>query len=125
MSKPSKNKSLGKIVVKSKCKCQKDMVPEVIPGISIGFRHKEGTTLCYFQIKNKLRVGATICGNDEFSPLKGEKVAFRRAMGQHKLGRLVRTALWAQFLLSRGQEVDNSARATLTWFKSGKVIFNV
>jgi hypothetical protein len=108
-----------------KCRCKKDMLPEVIPQVSIGFRHKGLTTLCYFQIRKTLRVGSTICGNDEFNPVKGEKVALQRAMDQHKIGKLVRSALWALYLSTRGQEVDPAALSTLKWFQSGKVQFDM
>lgn len=107
------------------CTCKKDLLPEVIPQVSIGFRHKGKTTLCYFQIRQKLRIGATICGNDKFDAFEGEKIAMKRAMDQHKIGKMVRMAFWAQLFVTRHRVVDEDALSTLNWFKSDKVSFNM
>jgi hypothetical protein len=85
------------------CICKKIEIPEVVPNISVGFRYKGTTVLCYVQVQNKLRVG--VCrydSKDTFRQHKGEKIALKRALAQHKICCIVRKALWAQYLYSQG-----------------------
>lgn len=106
------------------CICKKIEIPEIIPQISVGFRFKCETVLCYVQVQNKLRVGvARHSIKDEFKPYKGEKLAFRRALKQHDLCLMVRTALWEQYLVSRG--ITKESNSILEFFKNADITYSV
>jgi hypothetical protein len=104
-------------VQKDVCICKKEEMPEVVPNISVGFRYKGPTVLCYVQVKNKLRIG--VCrhdAKDEFKPRKGEKIALKRALAQHKLCGIVRRALWEQYLYTKGVKAEPDP--ILSFFKN-------
>lgn len=107
---------------KEKCHCKKILIPEIVPEISVGFRYKGSTILCYVQVKGKLRIGVAACSEtDSFNPRIGEKIALRRALGQHKLCNMVRRALWEQYLYTKGIKAEHSI---LAFFKN-HVSFNI
>jgi hypothetical protein len=113
---------------KGTCNCDmiEESIPEVIPQILVTFKHRGKMIACNLWVKKKLRVGIAFCSDkDEFNQFRGEKMALKRAIDQHGMGKLIRGALWAQYLVYRNVAIDNSIKATLKWFKSGKVKFRL
>lgn len=105
------------------CICKKIMMPEIIPNITVGFRYKGETVLCYVQVKKKLRVGvARHSKTDDFKPHKGEKIALRRAIAQHSLCLIVRRVLWENYLFTK--KIKAEPDPILEFFRS-KVTFNI
>lgn len=105
------------------CICQKIMIPEIIPEVSVGFRYKGTTVLCYVQVKQKLRIGVSNCSEkDSFNPRKGEKIALRRALAQFDLCYIVRAALWEQYLYTKGIKAEPDR--IIAFFKN-QVTFNM
>lgn len=78
-------------------------IPEILPGISIGFRGCGSVTLCYLWQEGKIRIGTANCSmKDGYNQVYGEKVALKRAFEQFDFTVAVREVLWEQFLVSRG-----------------------
>jgi len=78
-------------------------IPEVIPGISIGFRICGSVTLAYVWINSKLRIGVANCSlKDKQNQVAGERRALKLAFAQHDMDCYLRKVLWADYLLSRG-----------------------
>lgn len=106
------------------CPCKPKEIPEIIPGIKIGFKHVDNTTLCYMYVQRKLRVGVAVLSNkDKDDSIAGEKVALARVLKQQKTGQLVRKVIWAQYLFTQGVVKDPDP--IITFFKSGKVTTNL
>jgi len=78
-------------------------IPELIPGISVGFRVYGDTTLAYVRNLNALRIGVAIQSiRDQYNQVQGEKIALRRAFDQYNMTYSLRKVLWQQYLYSRG-----------------------
>jgi len=89
-------------------------LPELIPGLGIGFTICGSVTLCYLWENGKLRIGAANCGlKEEFKQTRGEKVALRRALAQFDFGYNLRGAIWDHYLYNRGVTPDFSLRVML------------
>jgi len=78
-------------------------IPEILPGVSIGFRVCGSVTLAYLWNEGKVRIGTANCSmKDKYNQVYGEKVALKRAFEQFDFSDMVRTILWEQYLVSRG-----------------------
>lgn len=78
-------------------------IPNLIPGVDIGFRVCGSVTLAYVWINKKLRIGVANCSiKDQYNQVVGEKKALKLAFAQQDMSYPLRMALWGQFLASRG-----------------------
>lgn len=78
-------------------------LPEVIPGVSVGFRICGSVTLAYVWINKKLCIGVANCSmKDLFNQVCGEKKALKLAMAQHDMSYPMRSVLWDNYLVDRG-----------------------
>ncbi len=78
-------------------------LPNIIPGIVIGFRVVGSVTLAYIWINKKLRIGVANCSmKDQYNQIAGEKWALKLAMAQQDTSRMMRTVLWDHYLYQRG-----------------------
>lgn len=106
------------------CMCKKEMLPKIIPDISVGFRYKGATILCYMQVRGKLRIGVATCSvKDSFNAREGEKIALGRVIDQHKFGGIIRRVLWENYLYTK--KIKKEPDQILDFFKSASITFKM